>query len=102
MPVKKTYSKTKDKCKVTFSFPKKARKVSVAGDFNAWDTEALPMKKGEKGFTATVELDADKEYQYRYFVNGERWENDNAPDATVPSGFPDCENCVVVTKAASK
>jgi 1,4-alpha-glucan branching enzyme len=101
MPLKKNFSKTKNICKVTFSYPaKSAKKVAVAGDFNGWDTSSLPMKKDKekKIYTATVELDAGKEYQFRYFIDGERWENDTHADGMVSTPFPDCENCVVSTK----
>ena len=96
--MKKTFSKSNDKCKVTFTYPQKAKSVAVAGDFNGWDPSALPMKKGKTGFSATIELDPDQEYQYRFWVNGERWENDNNADDFVPSPYPDADNCIVRAK----
>lgn len=99
MPLKKTYSKTKNKCKVTFSFPEQsAKNVYVVGDFNGWDKRALPMKKGKAGFSTSIELDADKDYQYRFLVDGERWENDESPDGLVAGPYADCQNCVVSTR----
>lgn len=99
--MKKTYSKTAKKCKVTFTYPQKnARSVFVAGDFNNWDTSALPMKKGKTGFTATVELDPDQDYQYRFWVDDAHWENDSAADDYISSPYPDAENCVVRTNAS--
>ncbi len=97
MTLKKSYSKSNDKCKVTFTCPANdAESVTVAGDFNDWDTHATPMKKGKNGFSATLELEPGREYQYRYFVNGSRWENDNEADNYVPSPYYDSHNCVVV------
>ena len=96
MTLKKTYSKSKEKCKVTFSFPENnAKNVCVVGDFNEWDVNATPMKKSKQGFSATVELDSGRSYQYRYFVDGERWENDNSAEDFVPSPYFDSQNCVV-------
>lgn len=97
--MKKTYSKSKGKCKVTFSFPERsASAVYVVGDFNGWDTGALPMKKGKTGFSTTVELDADQDYQYRFLIDGERWENDDQADGFAPGPYG-CDNCVVSTRA---
>lgn len=93
--MKKAYSKSAKKCKVTFSYPEKdAKSVFVVGDFNNWDQSAHPMKKGRTGFSATVELDPDQDYQYRFWVD-DRWENDSSADDFIASPFPDAENCVV-------
>lgn len=96
--MKKTYYKSKDKCKVTFSYPANddVRAVTVAGDFNGWSTEALPMKKGKSGFTTSVDLETGKDYQYRFFVDGERWEDDDTSDGFAEG--PYCRNCVVSTR----
>ena len=52
-----------------------ANHVSVAGDFNEWNTETDPMKKGKTGaWMLSVNL-APGSYQYRFFVDGE-WQND--------------------------
>ncbi len=97
--MKKTYSKSSNKCKVTFTYPEKsAKSVCVAGDFNDWDVSALPMKKSKTGFSATVELDPDKEYQYRFWVDDAHWENDNSADGFISSPYPDAQNCVVRAK----
>jgi 1,4-alpha-glucan branching enzyme len=75
----KSYSKTGKKCRVTFrlSAEAEATSASVCGDFNDWDTKAHPMKQLKDGsFSRSMWLEADKVYRYRYFVNGERWEND--------------------------
>jgi hypothetical protein len=66
---------------ITFALPKeavaKAKTVSLVGDFNNWAVEkAIELKKQKDGsFKATVELESGKEYQYRFLLNGETWEN---------------------------
>src|ERR1041384_948864 len=80
MSLKKQYLKKNSACKVTFSFPKEAAgsstQVSLVGDFNAWNKDAIPMKRLKNGaFTATVTLQSNKEYHFRYFLDGQRWEN---------------------------
>ena len=90
MSLKKQYLKKNSSCKVTFSLPKEAAgsaaHVSLVGDFNAWNKDAIPMKRLKNGgFTATLTLQANKEYHFRYFLDGERWENDWNADKYVPN-----------------
>ena len=55
------------------------------------------MKKQKDGiFKAVVELEAGKEFQFRYLVDGQLWINDNAADKYIPTPFG-VENSVVVT-----
>ena len=99
--MKKQYLKTKSACKVTFSLPKEAvqeaTKVMVLGEFNQWSHEhgiALkPLKDGS--FKADVELETGREYEFRYLIDNERWENDWSADRYVPSPFIGVDNSVV-------
>jgi len=46
------------------------------------------MKRLKNGsFSISVKLDANKKYQFRYRLDGERWENDPAADALIPNSF---------------
>ncbi|EIJ33694.1 isoamylase early set domain-containing protein [Thiothrix nivea] len=100
MSLKKQYLKTRPVCKVTFRISKEAARsaqaIYLAGDFNAWDAEAIPMtplKSGE--FTAVLELEtATPEYQFRYLYDGEQWENEWEADGYAVNGI-DGENSVV-------
>lgn len=88
-------------CKVTFELPKGvvscAKRVYVVGEFNRWNMESTPMKRLRDGsFSVTLDLEKDKEYQYRYLIDGTQWENDINADNYVPSPYGDCENSVVV------
>jgi 1,4-alpha-glucan branching enzyme len=77
-------------CKVTFELPKEvdAQTASVVGDFNAWDVDATPMKRKRDGtFSAAINLEAGKEYRFRYWLDGSRWENDWHADAYLPNQF---------------
>lgn len=94
--MKKTYLKSKNKCKVTFTCPdRQAEVIHLVGDFNDWNYESTPMKKGKNGFTATLELEPGQTYQYRYLVDRGRWENDPLADQQISSPYPDAENSVV-------
>jgi 1,4-alpha-glucan branching enzyme len=91
--IKKQFMKSKPVCKATFTLPveaaPQAEKVAIVGDFNNWDTaEAVEMKKQKSGeFKAVVELESGKEYQFRYLIDGQVWENDWAADGYVPTPF---------------
>ena len=52
MALKKTYLKTKKICKVTFNCSANdAEQIWLVGDFNCWDKQATPMKRGKEGFS---------------------------------------------------
>lgn len=97
--MKKSYTQTGNSCRVTFEVPAEvgAETASVAGEFNDWDKEAHPLKKRKDGrFSRTVYLDAGQKYRFRYWIDGERWENDWDPDKYVSNEFGS-EDSVVVT-----
>ena len=100
MSIINQYLKTKPLCKVTFTLPAhrgiSAEQVALLGEFNDWDPAALPMKKSKIGdFTATVNLEKNKEYQFRYLINGGTWLNDEAADCYQPSPVSYDNNSVV-------
>jgi 1,4-alpha-glucan branching enzyme len=99
--IRKKYLKSVPMCKVTFTLPKEAapdaRNVAVVGDFNGWDPVGTMMKKLKDGtFTATVDLEKDREYQFRYLVDSKKWENDWNADKYVPTPYGDGDNSVVI------
>jgi 1,4-alpha-glucan branching enzyme len=100
MSLKKQYLKTKPVCKVTFRISKaaakSAKRINVVGDFNNWSITQTPMRSLKSGeFTVTVDLETSRAYEFRYILDGIRWENDWEADRYVPSRFADCENSVV-------
>lgn len=98
--LKKEFRKTKPVCQVTFSLPAavQGETVYLVGDFNNWDEAATPMKKNAKtgDFTAKLDLELGKEYQFRYLVNGTEWHNDWEADKYVPNPYSG-DNSVVST-----
>lgn len=99
MSLKKQYLKMKLLCKVTFSLPSQIAKLvntaHLVGDFNDWNANATPMKRLKNGtFTVTLTLRRNEKYQFRYFLDGVRWENDWKADKHVPKGYGS-ENSVV-------
>lgn len=102
MASRKQYLKSKPVCKATFKLPKEAannaNKVVLVGDFNDWSIYATPMRKLKDGsFTVVVDLEPNREYQYRYLIDEMLWENDWGADKYVPSAYGNCDNSVVVT-----
>lgn len=100
MSFKKQYLKSKPVCKVTFKLSKEEAKnaasVKIVGDFNDWDTEVAPMKKLKNGgFTSTVNLEKGKQYQFRYLLDDNKWENDWKADEYLPSPVSFEDNSVL-------
>lgn len=101
MSLQKKYLKTKPVCKVTFELPAEqigdVDEVILVGEFTEWTENGMAMKKTKSGtFSATVELPAGKQYQFRYLINGKRWENDPQADAYTPNNVCGADNSVVV------
>jgi 1,4-alpha-glucan branching enzyme len=101
MSIKKRYLKNKGVCKVTFTVPESEsngiRNVHVVGEFNHWSTSATPMKRSKKGiFTACLDLESGREYQFRYLLNDDYWANDVEADKSADTPFEDARNSVIV------
>jgi len=101
MSLKKQYLKSKPVCKVTFSVEEEAAsgagKIELLGDFNDWnEKEAILLKKFKNGsFKVTIDLPIGKDYQFKYLVDGTKWENDWEADSYVASGVSAEDNSVV-------
>ncbi|MBO5136989.1 MAG: isoamylase early set domain-containing protein [Spirochaetaceae bacterium] len=101
MALYKTYQKTQKTCKVKFELSAEAaagvEKVWLAGDFNSWSSIDTPMKKQKDGsFSVSLTLETGREYQFRYLLDGKRWENDWAADKYIPAPFSNTDNSVVI------
>ncbi len=72
-----------------------AKKVSVAGDFNNWDTGALVAKKDSKGNWSVKASLVPGRYEYKFFVDGS-WINDPATPAV--TNIYGSQNSVVEVK----
>ena len=88
--LRKYYTKTGNICRVTFELPLdvSAKKVSLCGEFNNWDSKANPMIKRKDGrWSTTISLKSGVEYRFRYLIDGADWENDWDADAYLPNSF---------------
>lgn len=102
MALKKSFSKDKTKCTVTFIVTAEAahgaETINLAGDFNSWSATDISLKKGKDGsFSTKLELDVDREYQFRYLLDGYKWENDWNADKYIPAPYSNADNSVVST-----
>ena len=101
MSLKKQFLKSKPICKVTFSLTNEealeGSKVELLGDFNEWNSKkAIELKKFKNGtFKTTINLPTEKEYQFKYLIDGDKWENDWNADKYVSNGLNGEENSVV-------
>ena len=103
--MKKQYAKTKPECTVVFRLPKEAIQgatvVELVADFNEW--KPVPMKKVADGsYEHKVKLATGQNYQFRYLLDGVRWENDWEADSYTPSPYPQIDNSVVSIPAKVK
>lgn len=100
MAIKKRYLKSRPVCKVTFSLPKEAagsaRTVHIVGDFNNWKKKNRLRKLKDGSFKIEMDLPCGREYQFRYLIDNDRWENDWAADKYVTSPYYGSDNSVVI------
>lgn len=100
--MKKTFVKNSVECKVTFQIPAEvlagSKKASVAGDFNNWDIEANPVKITKGEGSVTLALPIGKEFQYKFVIDGYRWENDANADRYVSNEFGEANSVVETYK----
>lgn len=102
MSLKKTFSSDGKKCTVVFTVNPQAaagaEKVYLVGEFNSWDETSIPMKKGPDGsFSVKKQLETNKEFQFRYCLDGKTWINDWKADKYVRSELANDDNSVVDT-----
>jgi 1,4-alpha-glucan branching enzyme len=88
--------------RVEFRLPPEvaAGRAWVAGEFNDWSTDALPMKPEADGsLVAEIEVPSGRSYRFRYYLGDGRWENDWSADAYVDNEHGGSDSVVVVPAA---
>lgn len=85
--ITKTYFKTKEHCKVKFTFTETAETVAVLGLNNDWETSITLSKKKDGTFSCDVNLPKDSQHEFRYLVNGVEWTNEPSADAEVTNVY---------------
>lgn len=84
--IRREPTKRGDMVKVTFELPAEAGDVFVVGDFNSWCVGETPLKvrAGCELRSASLMLAAGRRYSFRYYVDGE-WFNEPDADDEVPN-----------------
>ncbi len=101
MCIQKMIIPDKGVCKITFTLtdtlvdhPKEA---ALVGDFNGWNPEKNSMKKSQNGWLEdTIELPLGRDYQFRYLIDKNTWENDWQADAYVAGPYGETCNMVII------
>jgi len=92
-PAKRTKAKTKEQ-KVEFSFyAPNAKEVCLAGEFNNWNSNSLPMKQNKQGMWKLKITLPPGRYEYKMYVDG-YWVHDIPDTELVPNPFG-THNCVI-------
>ncbi len=86
--IQKTYFKTKDYCKVKFSFAvENAETIEILGLNADWEN-AIEMKKKKDGsFGCEVSLPKDSKHEFKYRVNTTEWINDPEADEQAENAY---------------
>ena len=81
---------------VTFFYGNpRASEVLLAGDFTNWQDGALPMSKGDKGFSLTKTFKPSDELRYKFISDG-NWTTDLKAPSFVDDGFGGKNSHVVI------
>jgi 1,4-alpha-glucan branching enzyme len=97
--LKKNYTKTRTKCRVTFKYPNPENSATavLAGDFNDWSITETPMKQLKDGsFSVTLSLDAERSYSFRYVLDDLNWVNDPEADSYATNEYGESNSVVTV------
>jgi 1,4-alpha-glucan branching enzyme len=99
--IKKEPMEKEGRVLVTFKLPSSmwAERVNLVGEFNDWDTIAMPMvrSRGDDDWKATIELEAGRRYRFRYLIDGKEWLNDWHADDYVENPYGSNDSVVDLT-----
>jgi len=87
--IEKEFTPKRTVCRVTFRVPEDwaSDEVSVVGDFNDWDPDTNRMEVNNGYWETLLRLKPNRDYKFRYLLDGERWENDDEADDYVSNPF---------------
>ena len=95
--VQKTYYKTKDYCKVKFSFTvENAETVEILGLNSDWKNSIIMSRKKDGTFTCDVCLPKNAEHEFKYRVDGKLWLNEPDADTQKPNEFGSSNSVLVL------
>jgi hypothetical protein len=86
---------------VAFALPgfETAKSVALCGEFNDWSPTRHPLVLRNGIWTIVVPLEPDRDYRYRFLVNGVDWVNDPFTQRRVANDLG-TEDCILHTRSA--
>ncbi len=95
--VQKTYFKTKDYCKVRFTFKvENAETVEILGLNSDWRNSIVMSKKKDGTFTCDVSLPKNSQHEFKYRVNETEWVNEPYADSQNINEFGGHNSVIVI------
>jgi len=95
--VQKTYFKTKDYCKVKFSFNvEDAETIEILGLNSDWENSIRLSKKKDGSFSADVKLPKETRHEFKYLVNETIWLNEPEADSEAPNVYGGSNSVIVL------
>ena len=95
--IQKTYFKTKDYCKVKFTFNvENAETVEILGLNSDWQNSIVMSKKKDGSFTCDVSLPKNSQHEFKYRVNESEWVNEPYADSQNINEFGGQNSVIVV------
>ena len=95
--VQKTYFKTKDYCKVKFTFkPEEAETVEILGLNSDWENSVVMSKKKDGTFTCDISLPKNSEHEFKYRVNKNLWINEPEADKETPNVYGGSNSVIIL------
>ena len=93
----KTYYKTKDYCKVKFSFAvENAETIEIVGLNSDCQNSIIMSKKKDGTFSADVNLPKDSKHEFKYRVNETEWLNETEADSQAPNEYGGSNSVIVL------
>ena len=95
--VQKTYYKTKDYCKVKFSFKvEDAETVEILGLNSDWQKSIVMSRKKDGSFSTDVNLPKDSRHEFKYRVNETLWLNEPEADSESPNNYGSANSVIEI------
>ena len=95
--LQKTYLKTKDLCKVKFTFKdEKAETVEILGLNSDWEHSIPLTKKKDGSFSAEVTLPKNSQHEFKYRINKNEWVEEPEADSQHLNAFGSHNSVLVV------
>ena len=95
--VQKIYFKTKDYCKVKFTFSiEDAETVEILGLNSDWENSIVMSKKKDGSFSSEVSLPKNTEHEFKYRVNETLWLNEPEADKEITNQYGSINSVIVL------